>query len=64
MVTSGTGLRGDLRSATLGLLSFDILLARLKEDAESASEVVDLSWRTARGETFRGTSEEPLLKLE
>lgn len=54
--TSGTGLLGDRRSVTLGLtlglLSFEILLAWLKEDTESVSIVVVLSWRTARGETL------------
>ena len=64
IVTSTTGLLGDLRSVTLGLLSFDDLVAWLKEDAESMSRVVGLSLRTARGDTFWGTSEDPLLKSE
>lgn len=60
--TSGTGLLGDLRSVTLGLLSFDALLTWPNEEAELVSKGLGLSWRARRGETFWGTSEDPLLK--
>ena len=50
--TSDTGLLGDLRSTTLGLLSFGVLEAWFEEDTESESDVAVLSWRTALGETL------------
>lgn len=36
--TSATGLRGDLRSMTFGLLFFGVLVATLGEDTESGSD--------------------------
>lgn len=48
--TSITGLRGDLRSTTLGLLSLGVLIDGRGEDenlSESAPAI--LSWRAVRG---------------
>lgn len=41
--TSATGLRGDLRSMTFGLLFFGVLVATLGEDTESGSDLGVLS---------------------
>lgn len=46
---------------TLGLLSFGVLQVWFDDDADLDSNAVVLSCRTARGETFRGASEDPLL---
>jgi len=52
VATSGAGLLGDLRSVSLGLvLSFDVLLGWLNEDAV-VSSVAGLSRRPPRGDTF------------
>lgn len=60
--TSATGLLGVLRSTTLGLLSFGVLQVWFDEEADLDSNAVVFSCRTARGETFSGTSEEQLLQ--
>lgn len=60
--TSETGLRGDLRSRTLGLLSFGVLLlAEIGDEEESGSSAAIFSGRAARGDTFLGTSGDPFL---
>ena len=46
--TSDTGLRGDLRSVTLGL-DFGVLVALFRDETESASDPDVLSWRAVRG---------------
>lgn len=57
--TSDTGLPSDLRSATLGLLSFCLLLARLADDIEECEScAAGLSWRTIREENFGGAAKE------
>lgn len=50
--TSGTGLFGDWRSMTLGLVFLGVLLDLFEEDTVSDSNPVVLSLRTARGEIF------------
>lgn len=63
--TSVIGLLGDLRSTTLGLLSFGVLLAGLgDEPTESESAPGTLSWRAVRGvagDFFCGVSGVPFL---
>lgn len=60
--TSETGLRGDLRSRTFGLLFFGVLLlAEMGDEEESGSSAVIFSGRAARGDAFLGTSGDPLL---
>jgi hypothetical protein len=63
--TSDIGLRGDLRSTTLGLLSFGVLLAGCgEEENASESDPGVLSWRAVWGvvgDFLRGTSKEPVL---
>lgn len=62
MHTSVAGLRGDLRSIILGLLSFGVLLAGWGEaEFESEPDPGALSWRAVRGvagDVFEGTSKE------
>lgn len=48
MPTSVAGLRGDLRSGTLGLFSFGVLLAGFGE-RESEPDPGIFSWRAVRG---------------
>ena len=60
--TSETGLLGDLRSRNFGLLFFGVLLlAEIGVAGESGSRAVIFSGRAARGDTFLGTSGDPLL---
>jgi len=62
--TSDIGLRGDLRSMVLGLLSFGVLLAGCGEETESDSDPGVLSCRAVRGvagDFLCGTSKEPAL---
>ena len=49
MNTSVAGLHGDLRSVTLGLLSFGVLFAEFGDEAESESVPGVFSWRAVRG---------------
>lgn len=51
--TSGTGLLGDLRSLTFGLLSFGVF-KWLEEGGVSDSNPVVFSWRATRGVIFSG----------
>lgn len=66
--TSDIGLRGDLRSTTFGLLSFEAFLTGLgEEEAELGSEPGVFSCRAVRGvagDFFWGTSEVPALLVK
>lgn len=66
--TSDIGLRGDRRSMTFGLLSFEALFARFGEDeTESGPEPGVFSCRAVRGvagDFFAGNSEVPALLVK
>lgn len=64
-ITSITGLRGDRRPTTLGLLSLGVLVAGFGDETESASEPGVLSFRVVfgvAGDVLCGTSTETVLQ--